>query len=574
VKKNCGTVMMPVRSAVMIVPLKTLLMFAMLLVAAAQASPQTAKPQPEPTPRTAPTQTPPQRPKDSPQKKKSQAAEASKAAEEAVGADDVIRVKTTLVNTPVLVIGRGGKYLPTLRREDFQVFEEGVKQDIAYFAPAETPFTVALLIDTSRSTLFDLQDIQDAAISFVDRMRPKDQALVVSFAGQIKVLAELTSDPDVLRRAIRSSRPGGSSRVYDAIDFAITERLDRITGRKALLIFTDGVDNSSTSATYESSLQNLAKSDALIYPIEFSTHAKLKKLTARESPTRRTAPEGSGFSQVDYRRANAYLHQAAAGPGTALHPVSDIKDLGRAVASIADELHNEYSLGYYPRTLPQPGELRRIEVRVKQPQLVVRARTGYLVNESGIAVQPPKSELQTMPSIASELGSVPVPRNSDIDQAVVGARWMCEGSEVTSDFAVVKEGFDSSCPKSTRPNDETNAWFIRKPGPSEIVCKGFIAWDGGEMAGAPIPTGYAVIGELEVPVCARSNDPGVRANAWAIRLPRNGDKVCKGFSIPRGFVAIGERNTRACPEKTPGRNAWMIRSKSRDTGESLIRMPF
>src|SRR5688572_13777008 len=75
---------------------------------------------------------------------------------------DVIRVKTTLVNLPVLVIGRDGKFVPNLKREDFEIFENGVKQEIAYFASVDTPFTVALLIDTSRSALFELQDIQDA----------------------------------------------------------------------------------------------------------------------------------------------------------------------------------------------------------------------------------------------------------------------------------------------------------------------------------------------------------------------------------------------------------------------------
>src|SRR6185437_4438717 len=111
-----------------------------------------------------------------------------------VGPDDVIRVKTTLVNSPVLVIGRDGKYIPNLRREDFEVYENGVKQDIAYFAPVENPFTVALLIDTSRSALFDLQDIQEAAIAFVEKMRPNDRALVITFASDVAVLAEPTSD--------------------------------------------------------------------------------------------------------------------------------------------------------------------------------------------------------------------------------------------------------------------------------------------------------------------------------------------------------------------------------------------
>src|ERR1700752_2715677 len=100
----------------------------------------------------------------------------SAASGQEIDPDDVIRVKTTLVNSPVLVIGRDGKYVPNLKREDFEVFENGVKQEIAYFAPVENPFMVALLIDTSRSALFDLQDIKEAAIAFVDKLRPNDRA--------------------------------------------------------------------------------------------------------------------------------------------------------------------------------------------------------------------------------------------------------------------------------------------------------------------------------------------------------------------------------------------------------------
>lgn len=105
-----------------------------------------------------------------------------------VGPDDVVRVRTTLVNSPVLVIGRDGKFVPNLRREDFEVFENGVKQEIAYFAPVDNPFTVALVIDTSRSTVFNLADIQHAALAFVDKMRPRDRAVVVSFSDDFKVL--------------------------------------------------------------------------------------------------------------------------------------------------------------------------------------------------------------------------------------------------------------------------------------------------------------------------------------------------------------------------------------------------
>src|SRR4029078_9019273 len=98
---------------------------------------------------------------------------------EEVDPGDVIRINTTLVNSPVLVLGRNGKFVPTLKREDFQILEDGVPQDIAYFAPVEKPVTIALLIDSSASSSVALRDIQDAAVSFVDKMRANDRGLVI-----------------------------------------------------------------------------------------------------------------------------------------------------------------------------------------------------------------------------------------------------------------------------------------------------------------------------------------------------------------------------------------------------------
>jgi VWFA-related protein len=498
---------------------------------------------------------------------------ASFAAAQEVEPGDVVRVKTTLVNSPVLVIGRDGKFVPNLGREDFEVYENGVKHDIAYFAPVENPFTVAIVIDTSRSALFDLGDIQEAAVAFVDQMRPNDRALVVSFSADVNVLVGPTSDHEALAAAIRSARPGGNSRVYDAIDVVLTKHLAKIEGRTALILFTDGVDNDSRNATFEKTLQQAARTDALIYPVQFSTYDYMK---ARSPSAKFTPPEGSGFSEQDYQRADLFLHQLASTAGTGVYPAFDISDLERAIASIVDELHNEYSIGYYPRAQGKPGETRTVEVRVNRPQLVVRARTGYVVDQSGAAVRPVKKEEadanasdSTRPSDPTRSpdptlpsntpGSLPLTRPTETPQT--DGRWICKGPDAPADLAVVKEGFVDHCPPSQRPNDQTNAWFIKKPGPSEVLCKGFVMSNGREVAGAPVPAGYVVTGEVKALVCANSSNASVTANAWQIRVPATGLVVCKGFPLPRGFVVAGEKSTPECPAVRGGDNAWVIRAK-------------
>jgi len=127
---------------------------------------------------------------------------------EEVDAGDVIRVNTTLVTIPVSVTDRDGRYIPNLRKEDFRLWEDGVQQDVAFFASVDKPFSVVLMLDTSGSTRFRLEDIQDAAITFVNQLRQDDRVMVVSFDDEVRVLSEFTSDRYRLRDAIRRTRPG------------------------------------------------------------------------------------------------------------------------------------------------------------------------------------------------------------------------------------------------------------------------------------------------------------------------------------------------------------------------------
>ena len=474
-----------------------------------------------------------------------------------ISPDDVIRVKTSLVNSPVLVIGRDGKFVPNLRREDFQVYENGVKQEIAYFAPVDNPFTVALLIDTSRSTVFNLADIQHAALAFVDRMRPRDRAVVVSFSDDFNVLTEVTSDRETLRRAIGSIRPGGGSRVYDAID-SLIEEMNRIEGRTALILFSDGVDNDSQRATLESTVRKAERSDTLIYPVQFSTYDRMKS----RAPARSKLPaEGTGFSEQDYRRAGAYLRRLADTTSTGVYPAAEISDLDHAVSSIVDELHNEYSIGYYPSDRGRAGEQRRVEVRVNRPQLVVRARTGYVVDRSGAIVRTANMQRALPPTTVESDASLPVTRPDAVVKTTNEGRWICKSTNPPINMIIVKEGFVSHCPKSTRANDETNAWFIKKPGSSETMCKAFLVWKDREVAAAPLPEGYVVSGEVKSPACGNSSNPEITTNAWEIRLPGPSEIVCKGFPLPRGYVMIGERFLAKCPIRATDTNAWLIRAK-------------
>ncbi|HEX8000694.1 MAG TPA: VWA domain-containing protein [Pyrinomonadaceae bacterium] len=333
---------------------------------------------------------------------------------EEVGEGDVVRVNTSLVTVPVSVMDRSGRYIPNLQQRDFRIFEDGVEQQVAYFASVEKPFTVALVIDTSESTRFKMEEIQDAAIAFIDQLRSDDRVLVVSFGDDIHVLAEATSDRYMLRNAIRRTRTGGSTRLYDAVDFVINQRLNRIDGRKAVVLFTDGVDTTSRRASYQSNVRDAEELDALIYPVQYDTYVDMNGgggggTWPGPSPMpRRRRSSGSiladilggvlggpsitiggggggggstgapGTSRSDYDRADAYLNDLAVKTGARLYRADDLRNLTQSFAYIAEELRRQYSLGYYPKNSAQAGQRRQIKVRVMRPNLVVRARDSYI----------------------------------------------------------------------------------------------------------------------------------------------------------------------------------------------------
>lgn len=308
---------------------------------------------------------------------------------------DVIRVDTALVTVPLSVVDRNGKYVPNLRREDFRIFEEGVEQKIAYFATVDQPFTVILLIDTSGSTQFRLEDIQDAAITFVNQLKPEDSVMVMSFDDRIEVLSKPTTDRNAVTRAIHRTRTGGGTRLYDAVDVVLRQHLTTITGRKAVILFTDGVDTTSRRASYDSTVREAEEADAPIYTVDYDTIGAVRGMgqglplpggrggviLGIPFPRPGGGGGGPGSSPADYRRATAYLHDLSDNTGGRFYSADSLMGVSQAFAWIAEELGRQYSLGYYPKTRGQAGQRRQIKVRVNEPDLVVKARGSYIYTE-------------------------------------------------------------------------------------------------------------------------------------------------------------------------------------------------
>lgn len=330
---------------------------------------------------------------------KTQPSAATDSGPEEVDEGEVVRVETNLVTVPVSVFDRQGRFVTNLGRQDFRIFEDGVEQQVAYFEPTEKPFTVALLLDTSSSTRFHLWDIQEAAIAFARQLQPQDRVLVVTFDDDVLLLTEATNDKGLISDVVTvNARTGGRTRLYDAVALVIKERLNKIRGRKAIVLFTDGVDTASRMANYASTVREVEELDVLVYPIQYdaglSRSAGMGNVVTitpgyggRYPGGRRSSrviyglppPGYGGPTDADYERAGRYLNELAEKTGGRLYSADDPQQLARAYSMIVEELRRQYSLGYYPKAPPAgAGERRQIKVRVRRPDLAVRARDGYV----------------------------------------------------------------------------------------------------------------------------------------------------------------------------------------------------
>jgi Ca-activated chloride channel family protein len=323
------------------------------------------------------------------------AANPQESSEPAAAEESMLKLDTALVIVPVSAMDKDGKFVPGLGSNDFQLYENGIKQEVTEFGSSEAPFHVALLIDTSPSTRFKIEDMQDAALAFLDQLRPQDKVMVVSFDNLVRIETEFTNNRDRLWRAILRTRTGGGTRVYDALDLSLTERLKNVQGRKAIVIFTDGVDTTSRLADRQDVITHVEESGVLVYSIRYDTllDVQPRKITGPPPP----GPLPPGNSKEDYEIAATFLKNLALRSGSRMIDVETTTDLNKAFNTIAEELRKQYWLGYYPENTERDGSYRQIKVRVNRPDIVIRARPGYRTTRNSEPPKPSRPVLQKAP---------------------------------------------------------------------------------------------------------------------------------------------------------------------------------
>jgi VWFA-related protein len=333
--------------------------------------------------------------------------------------DEPVRLKSDLVTVTASVADSSGHAIKSLKAEDFDIYEDGAKQKIAHFAATEEPFTLLLLLDLSGSTRDDIALMKRAAKNFLGELRFDDRVGVIAFSREIEMIAEFTDPRAGISAAIdriataegeegyRFSSNTGTS-FYDALYLAVEESpLKQTDGRKAIVCMSDGVDSSS-KMKFKDIVPLVEKSGASIYFLELNTEAA----TLQGLLKPKTDPDYINFSQsqidryyderdphsmdrfrprstlspATVREINAGLYSTsrrelravAEHTGGRVYPVETISNLDGVYKQVADDLHSQYSIGYYPGgNKAHDGRWRSIRVEIRARNATVHARSGY-----------------------------------------------------------------------------------------------------------------------------------------------------------------------------------------------------
>jgi Ca-activated chloride channel homolog len=302
-----------------------------------------------------------------------------------------LRVDVNLVILNVAVIDESGSNVTSLKMEDFEVYEDDVKQEVSDFLPVEAPFDLVLALDTSISTRSSLDLIKKAAGNFADQLRLADRIGIIEINSQVRQLLDSTSDRKKLKLAIQrlATASSGGSKVYDGLAQAVRHLQKARGGRKAVILLSDGMENSS-HINFEDLRRLMAQLDVVFYPVTILNKESEKDLLEdfikkadKRKPEVVSYVENAKLSlsvlEEVYQRQTERLQTLTDETGGKIFLVRDLADLAQEYSKVAQELRNTFSLAYYSKNKGHDGTMRRIRVEVKNPKYLVRSRTSYFV---------------------------------------------------------------------------------------------------------------------------------------------------------------------------------------------------
>lgn len=285
--------------------------------------------------------------------------------------DLTIRVEVGLVTLTATVGDRSGRPIPTLEKDDFVIYEDGVRQDMAFFRKEDDPVSVGILFDTSGSMVDKIDEVKDAVIHFIETINSQDDIFLMQFSTEAFVVQDFTDDRQRLLRAIGRLRGRGSTSLYEAIVRGLAYVQGGRHKKKALLVITDGNDTSSEIGL-EQAIALAQRAEVLIYCLGIG-HGERGSFGHREGVFRDTVDVDALLAFTDVTGGKAFLLQGA-------HFKQGVDQIDQACQQVAAELRQQYTLGYYPNNKKRDGTYRRIQVEVKNRDFTVRSREGYFAS--------------------------------------------------------------------------------------------------------------------------------------------------------------------------------------------------
>ncbi len=304
--------------------------------------------------------------------------------------DEVVRTNVSLVQLNIGVVDKDGRAVTSLSRNDFSVYEDGVRQSISQFEPTNAPFSLVLLLDMSGSTVNFRQQLKLATTRFLDALAPADRVAVVQFNAKVKQLSGFSDDRGKTAYAIEIAQGAGETHLYDAMKFALKELEKEGKRRKAIVVLTDGLDTEmrNIDRITVSKAQTDEEALAAIKPEANVTLSAVLNAADRQGVTiyplalpsgdpKRLPIPGPDITGI-YSAARTRLQSLANRTGGRLTEINRLDQMAKLYAEVAADLRTLYTVAYQPPAdRPRDGKWHDIKVEVTHPELLARTRPGY-----------------------------------------------------------------------------------------------------------------------------------------------------------------------------------------------------
>ena len=302
--------------------------------------------------------------------------------------DDPIKVDSAIVRVNVGVVDIRGRPVMTLNRDDFNIFEDGERQEITRFESTAAPFSVVMLLDMSGSTKSFRQNIRLSASRFLDALGPQDRVAVIEFYSKINLLNDFTTNRATASHSISVAEGGGDTDLYKALMFSLDKLEKESSRRKAIVVLTDGVDTAMRNE--DRKLIASLQPDAMAAALRPETSESLNRILSRSDlqgvtiyplalptsdPARLADP--TPLQVALYSAARSRLKLIAERTGGTLNEIQRLDQMATLYAAVAADLRTLYTIEYQPSNIKRNGAWRTIKVDISNPEFVSRSRTGY-----------------------------------------------------------------------------------------------------------------------------------------------------------------------------------------------------